>query len=477
MTISLTRLFTRIGLIAGGLLDLDAIRGGTATARVLGTASYDTRRTSLFTDFATAPVDNEIIAPYAADIQSWKDAQSGLFSRSRALAEATLIEMANDDVKLPGKTVTEALKLLINQMTNSTDDVNASSLAVGAQAALTGVTNVGSNKFLVSPYDGDGKLLEYCPTEVIKFVCTSDATNPQGGTGATEGYEPWDVSGQNIVGTDSELWPRGSGISKRMNGFDPEYDNQYGNLLYNSDFETYSTTNLPDDWVIATGTVTTHVAKDAAVYRTGGDGLASISFIGDAATLIAIQQSFNTAHSTTASIGGTPAKLKSRTPYAVGFWTKVSNNAATGVLAVSLVDGSGNVINDDFGTANTISVTVDNETTSWAFQSGFFRLPSAIPSTVKIRLKMTTALSAHTLYIDDLAMAECTQLATGGPWAAIYSDPTDQAIKGDSYTVTVTQTFGAFQKAFERLFGMRALGLKLPSDTAGGETISDSLVT
>jgi hypothetical protein len=49
-------------------------------------------------------------------------------------------------------------------------------------------------------------------------------------------------------------------------------------------------------------------------------------------------------------------------------------------------------------------------------------------------------------------------------------------VTGDEWTVAFTNTISAAQKLFERFFGMRAMGLQLPSNAAGGETISDSVV-
>jgi hypothetical protein len=272
----------------------------------------------------------------------------------------------------------------------------------------------------------------------------------------------------------SQDWPGGSGANASTNLVDCTKDNgTSGNLLVNSSFETWTTTNYPDNWIEVLGTAGTHFIKEPSVIY-GDTGLAAIQFKGDGATLLTLRQPFNTALSTSAGVGGSPQKLAARTPYAVSFWCRNDSNPAAGILRVALVDGSGTVINDDNGTANSFTVDLTTLGTSYVNKTGVFRLPASVPSTVYLEFKTTTAqTSPRILYLDGLALGKMLEVYPGGPFLLGFAGVT-KAVKNDRYTAAVTNTYGVNQKYFERLWGMRALGLQLPS--SGSPTVADSLV-
>lgn len=477
MAIALTGgggLFDRLGLIFGGLDDINALRGGAATARVLSTADFNDRRDALFAEYADGTPLASVIDGVDADLVAWKKAQQRWFTSMKTLAQDTLIAMADADAPLSSKTVAAAMKELIKQMASSGDDVNASAPSAGSASAVGSPT--GNPQFVFSVSGGSGVNREYILAETMRIEVTSDA---YGAGTATARNEAVKVTGAALQSdTFSELWPDGSGANKSLNLTDSMSDNgTSGNLLVNSSFETFTTSNKPDNWITtANSTVAgTHLIKeDSVIY--GDGGAHSLQIKGDGSVLVTLRQQFDTTSSTTADSGGSPQVLAARTPYAVGFWCRNDSNPAAGVLRVALVDGSGNVINDDNGTANSFTVTLTSLGTSFVFKQGVFRLPAAVPSTVYLEFKTTTAqTSGRITYIDGLALAKMTELYTGGPYMAAFAASTNPAV-GDRWTVAMSNTQGAMQAWFERCFGMRALGLQLPSDTGGSETVADSLI-
>lgn len=162
--------------------------------------------------------------------------------------------------------------------------------------------------------------------------------------------------------------------------------------------------------------------------------------------------------------------------YAFGGLFKVDSVPAAGVLTVDLWDGSA-VISDDAGTANSFTIDATALTTSFAWKTGSFRLPRALPNLVYLRIRISTAVSNTTsVFIDECRLVPMQECYAGGPSVALFTGAT-AFIPGDRITVVVTNDrAGQFQEYFERFFSMRELGMQLPS-TTGAEAISDALIT
>jgi hypothetical protein len=146
------------------------------------------------------------------------------------------------------------------------------------------------------------------------------------------------------------------------------------------------------------------------------------------------------------------------------------------------VDGSNTVLNDDQSAPNGVTVDLTTLTTGYVAHGGVLITPKVLPSTVKFQLEASNGadlVSAEAVYVDSLAMAETTFLYAGGPALAMFAGSTP-FITGDSFAVTTTNdqnsaSYGAtWQRVMDRWFGMRQLGLLLP--TAGSHLIDDSLI-
>lgn len=350
-----------------------------------------------------------------------------------------LVEMVDADNPLTSRTYTAALEELIAQMVGASASVDANEPTGSISGSTTGTGN-----WVVSMLNGSGKTLENAYDEDIIIKCTAVAS--LGGTFSVKGEA---AEGDKL----SHNWPKGSGASKTFSSTDASVSNLLGT---NGTFEAI-TTNLPDGWTHVTGTPgTTYGQETSVVYK----GSKAFKFTGNGSEQTQVYRALT--------------GLSGLTPYTFNIWCRVSSNPAAGVLTVDLHDGSG-VINDAAGNANSFTVDLTTLGTSYVAKSGTFRLPAAVPSTVRLRLRLSTAMSnTHVLYMDHASMVAPTQIYAGGPYLAGFTGATDWAIN-DTKTLAVTNDYrGKFQTGAFRLFDSKTL--LLPSNAAGSETIDDALI-
>lgn len=386
-------------------------------------------------------------------IAAMESVQSSMGDLPTAIQEAAqqlLIEMVEADNPQPEKSVEQALTELRTQMLASAHYVDANTLGATATA---GSGNVGDGACIVSTKAGDGRGLENLLAEDIVCQCTDKTT---------AGSEDWTCRGE-VAEADrlSHNWPQGSGGENTLTAIDS--DSTTTNLVTNGNFETTSATNVFSSWTYAVGSTGTHIAEEGTTIYAGSKGL---RFIGDGATLTQIYQALDT------------DDLEAKTPYAVCFWARMSAAPGAGILTVDLHDGT-SVINDEQGTANSFTVDLTTLGTTFVAKSGVFRLPEPIPSTVRLRLRLSTALSAsRTLYIDHLALGEMTQVNTAEPgttpFVAFFSGATNWSLD-DTFTIATTNDRASlWQQAFDKLFNTAALGFVLP--VSGVTLINDNLI-
>lgn len=396
----------------------------------------------------------------------WQTCQQTLID----MAEETLQRVVADDVALADPTdVTANITEVIRQMTAASATVKRSTVSASSAA---GSSNYGNGTVVLSTTRPDGTGKELCFAETATLTCTIDSQTG----GASVGSETFQYKGDAAVTSEfSELWPAGSGQTATVSVIDSltQGTESAGNLLSNSSWETTTSATVFPGWTTAIGTVT----SDATVYYRGTK---SITFVGDAAStalLTGLYQPFGAASNT----AGTTNTLKPLTAYAVIIRHKVNTAPAAGVLRVELVDGSNAITTDAAGTNNRLSVTLSGLTSSWSTSTVVFRTPRVLPTESRLYIHLSTALSTGTtLYIDDVAMVEMTQLYEGGPLISMFAGST-KFIVDDTFTLTVTNdrggsTYGGdFQTMFDRFFDMRSKKLQLPS--ASSPTIANTLIT
>lgn len=467
-------LFTKLGHITGIVLNINFARGSNITAPDY-LVTIPARVNNLEGDYAGGTVQYGITDGLQNQRAGWQNAQGGFLTNLKSLASSTLIDMVNTDALQKDRTLATAIMALIAQMKSGGDYVDPSTVACAAASAGVNPSPNGTPAIVTSVKDAYGLALQYTLPETLTLLCTGDSFL---GTG-TLGIEPFRLFGQQAVSDPmSHEWPNnpgGSGCNTTLRAVGND-DNSGGNMLVNGNFETFTNTDVPDNWALLVGTATTHAAASAAQFYTGAK---SYSIIGDASTEVAFTQKFNTATSTGLGAGGTPATLSPLTQYAFNCWIRNSVSPAAGVFEMSLIDAiAGTTVTDDASVNNLTTRTLTTISTTWTAVNAVFRTPRILPANgVKLKLRASTAISSGTTtFIDRCSFTPMTNTYPGGVAIAIFSGATALATN-DKWTLAVTNTWGGFQREFQRLFkmaGTGGLGLVIPF--AGSNNISDSLI-
>lgn len=403
---------------------------------------------------------NQDLVEYVyASRDSYRNTHDGQVSYLQQLAQKVVIQMVDDDVKLASKDITSAMTIVISQMVTGGQTVQKPTLT--AIAVTAGGSNNGDAVCQATYTGNNGVQQDYVFTENISVKCTTDSQ----GFG-TLGSETFSVVGSAAARNQLDWsFPAGSGANTSITATDAQL-NASGNVLTNSSFNAFTVANTPDNWSIVVGTPGTTIFSDSGNAYQGANCL---KIAGNGAELTALTQTF-------ALSTGTLSTLLPSTTYGLNVRLKVSSVPGAGVMEINLIDGSNNVINDAAGTANTLTQALTALTTSYTAKNTFFRTPTVLPPTVKLRIRFTTALSnTVNLFIDNLALVKATQVYTGGPFIAVHAGAT-KTVLNDVYTIAASSADDSgWQTMAEQLFNMRSLGLQLPS--GGSPTIADTLIS
>ena len=384
MTITLTGtggLFTRLGKLAYVLDIVNTWRGTTLPAEVID--ALETLDSENDIDIRAA------FADLPSDYETARDALDSFVSALKDHAQALLIGMVDADNPLAAQEVADALAELKRQMLQATTHkVSANTVS----ATVTQTSLDGDGIVVASVYDARGYYLENLLAEDLELK-VSDTT--------TAGGEQITVSGE--VAQSNKLaadWPLGSGASHTLTCVDPANDD----VLTNGDFEDF-TANLPDSWTADVGVAGTDFAKESStVYK----GTNCLSLTGDGSTLTGLSQSIL-------------ANVDALDVLAVNLWLRRDGtSAAAGVLTIDLYDGS-SVVADEAGTDNSFTIDLTALTTSFAAYSGVFRLPEPLPATLKLRVRLSTALTtSRVVYLDHLGVGKMAQPTSNSPGTTPY---------------------------------------------------------
>lgn len=453
---------TRLGKLIYLLNSVNKFRG-TADLSGASAVSVGTSADNINAQYASA--NQQLVTGLYQQRDSYRSVHTSFVNYLKELAQNTFIKMFEDDVKLTTKDLTTALGEAKKQLVAASASFNRPtvSIPIGATAASY---NNGTGVVIGSVIDKYGNQFDTCFNETLDILCTQDSQQ-----GGTLGRETFSVKG-DAAQADPLMWDweLGSGCSLSINAVDA--NSTSSSILTDGDFEAWSS-NTPTSWTIATGTAgTTVFAAGSSDAYTNSNAL---KITGTGAELTSLTQDLTTALAS-----------KPNGVYAINAWLKVSAVPSAGVVEIALVDGSGTIITDDASTDNKLRIDLTALTTSYKATGAmttellsstkpFFRLPKVLPSTIKLRVRLSTALdNAKSVFIDRLAMAAATQCYDGGPYIAAFSGATKWVIN-DFFSHAVSNNYGGLLlRAFERLFQMRQKGIAFPS--SGSPTISDSLI-
>lgn len=475
MAVNTTTLFTRLGRIWYGVQSANLSLGDTDISggglRAVGVVAD--RIQAQYT-----AADQNLIDTLYSSRDSARSGLDGWKSDLVTIAENTVVDMVNDDNPLVEKAIEPALIELIAQMTSASASVDASATSASvAYGKADGTSNTGDDHLVCSVYRTDGKLNELVLAEDIIVDCTTDAQVDQG---ATEGQEEWTFQGE-LTDTDDLAfdWPTGSSATGTLTAVassaavatDTPAENDQ--MLHNADIADF-TSNIPDGWNVLVGTAGTTILKNVSTVYDSDVG-AVLEFVGDgSSTLSSVAQTFSQSSTST----GSTADVLPSTVYHVSARMRKSASLAAGAISVSLIDGSNTQITDDEG--NNVIITLAHgsiASNTWTKFGGQLVTPTNLPSTVKFRVAVSTALTnTESVYIGHISMTPATQAYDGGPYLSIHSGATASRRKDRATATIANDRAGAFQEAFDRMFDMKSLGLQLPSDSGGSETINDNLI-
>jgi hypothetical protein len=471
MALNLTNLFTALGRIG-------------RTAYLI--ESGQTGQGVPFTELAGyAYINPEWIGALALSYDSLIRAETAPMNAWQQAAQTILQSLVAADDPFYGSSIPQSLAYLYNQMIAQGKTVQSCTIGKSVSADSG---NVGTGAVFVTLQRGDGLIQQNTIAEASTLLITDDSYTGS----ATAGQEPWTWNGApnvSSLGTNTpvNLWdfdyPQGSAASASGRCISAAQDaSSAGNYLTNGDFDStavVSSQTVPNNWHLITGAWGT----DIQIVSGGLDGGKCVQF-NPGATLNNLTQQFGSASVTdpTNAAAGTlalPAPFRS---YVASIWLKAGGVISGGVLTVDLVDGSGTVINDQQGVANSATVALTGYSTSWTNQTFSFRLPAVSPVVIRLRVRITTALAGATLLMDDACLAAPTNLYPGGPSLAVFSNPAVpfEAIPDpDGWTVTFTNNRGgasllaSWQPLLNRLYQSPTF----LAPYSGSPNILDNLIT
>lgn len=473
MTIPLTGaggLFTTVGRLGGWLLNFNGILGKTAPSP--GSAwgasgptindlndNVNNYITQLQANSNLASLTNAVYSQMRDNVRSTLLGQLNFAqtqSRQVLQALASADQSPNPFIPTPTIQFQPSLLYLINQMKTPTTTFLAP--AVITATVTSGTNNHGDGVCVASVLRNDGTTQQYLFNETINLLCTSDSQISSGNLAR----EPFSFAGANASPSFLNWdWPAGSGASGSFSAVNAAVTSP--NIVSNGDFETYTVANIPDGWTVVTGTAGTDFIKDTSEFYTGA---ASFAFVGT---------------------GGAPLSqlyfpIPSPVPngvYMLNCWMRKANALATGVLQFSLMDSTNTVINNDAGNPCSFSQTLSSLTTSFAAVNGTFVLPKALPSAVRLEMKLTTGISTvgGRAAIDRMALIAPTPAygsTLAGPYLGVFSGATPFLIN-DSFAVAIANDYsGLWQKLVWQLWNPGQFGYQFP--TTGTTPINANLI-
>jgi hypothetical protein len=452
MAVNYTSLFTCLGEVVERTDEFIALY-----------TTLDGYRDEIVTDFTAQNRENiqgdvyDVFDGFKSDVLGWIDS---MVVKAEELLTDRITVLTQLDVGSDSSTTNVILEL-IRVLNDASQSVDASAVTVGSVSADKANTNAGTmitGKVLdgvSQPHPGFSASLEYsgvtselaAATDTITATCTADSETD----GFTEGEETFELMGLVEAASTYHWDAYGSGSGPTISPV------QGSGLILNHDFETFTTTNVPDDWTIDAGAATTNVLRDtdsADVYH----GSSSLRLLGNAsAASIKLSQ-------TLAAGSVIPGK-----GYFFACYIKGNSSLSQGEILIRLEDGAGSIVGQAASKIE-MNQTALAAQTAYGLESFFVSLPAELPASdaLEITIDFKGTPSAHDIHIDWVGLREATYF-DGVAFGMVAG--TDEFLRGDRFKSVVTNNeAGTFQKFFRKAFGVQ-----LPSHGGGSETQADSL--
>jgi len=441
MAIAYTTLFARLGK---GWYSVDLVNEFSGAAGGIIATDLPTEWEDFVEQYDSA---NATIRALVADGTQQLDlAQQSLADYKQWVATAigqTILEMADADNPLTERTLYAAVAELQRQMIVDSKTVNANATS----ATVTyGAGNEGDGVVVAFMLDDDGYQLQCVYDEDLTGKILDKST---------PGSERASVSGEVAAsGLLSHRWPLGSGtLAVSLTSIDAS---ESVNLITNGDFETFTVTDEPDDWTIATGAAGSEVFESADAHR----GSMALKLI-DVAGL-------------THTITG----LESRTPYALCVWLKHDAPAAVGDLTIKLraIGGSDALDSEAAVEVAELAVSLAPIGTDYEARTLCFTLKESLPA-VGVELVLSANVeAANALYVDSLTLVAMDRVYRGGPALAMFSGATNWSLD-DVFNVAIANDYGGkVMNMLWRSCDLNTLELRIPFNASAGENILDSVI-
>jgi hypothetical protein len=430
VAINFTRLFTRLGANVYGLNLINTYRATTLPTRwgVID-ALYATVNPELTDGLYPALMSAQASAQDAATYLS-------------TLSQNVLIAEVKNDRPLTAPTVQAALVELDRQMRAGSQSLNAYPGTVGVTPTLTD----GSALVTATVLNPRGLASDLLLPDSLILTPT--------GFGYTASMQ---MVGTAAVGKLAYNWPQGSGINQPISVTD--VDAQPTMLTNGRLLNLFTSPPTPDGWTTSAGPTYTNPTDDPK----GTGGLTCLQVVTVAGAAKISQQ--------------IPVQLSPLTTYA---WTlKYKRTAGTTFnIVVSLTNSTGTILTSDAAVNQTTSVAQAGAAPStWATIGGYFTTPANVPSNARFEFGMDS--STATVRFAHAGLALANPLTPSGPTINAWAGTLPQSTR-DYYTVAVSlagSSSSSLLRGVNRFLNIDSLlPTGLPTDNAGGETISDSLI-
>lgn len=345
-------------------------------------------------------------------------------------------------------------------------DISVKTCTVTATATAY-TSNTGNGICLVSTLRGDGLSNPHIMGTKARLSCVRSGYD-RDGVQFNEEFLYEETTGPSGADPDWGEGTRGTGHRMLMRVADPtawatELDGTRRNMLSNA-FETF-VGNHPNNWVKVVGTAGTDYQASTAQFYFDDY---SLLFIAGTSVKTELKQVFS-------DQGGSPAKLKGSTCYALCFRLRATGTITAGVLRARLTNSSGTTLNDDQGVACSLSVTLSAVSSSaWSNHTEFFRTPKNVEDDAEFHFDINTNLTGANLYLDGVVLTEAYRPHGQAPYIALISGNTQfvserQGVVPDYFDLVYTNNNGGaaharatYQRLIAALCGTPALDVVLP---------------